>query len=300
MTVTLTTIARTGGKPGPHLLVTGGVHGDEFEAMAAARQFARDLVGGDFRGRVTVVPVVNEAAFALGRRAADDGLDLARTCPGRPDGSITERTAHALSEMIRGADFYIDLHTGGVRYDVLPLAGYTLHPDAEILATQRTMARAMGLPVVWGTDPSLEGRSLSVARDAKVPAIYAEYGGGRAGCDPEGVKAYVRGLHGVMAALGMTERTVMTWTPLVIEDARPQSGHMQAGHPSPADGFFEPHLRPGVRVEKGQLLGTLTDITGDTMRDVVAVCSGLLLTVHVFASVRAGDGLAVVVDAVGG
>lgn len=42
------------------------------------------------------------------------------------------------------------------------------------------MARAFGLPLIWGTDPTLPGRSLSVARDANVPAIYAEYlGGGR-------------------------------------------------------------------------------------------------------------------------
>ena len=40
------------------------------------------------------------------------------------------------------------------------------------------MARAFNLPLIWGTDASLEGRSLSVARDAAVPAIYAEYLGG--------------------------------------------------------------------------------------------------------------------------
>ena len=172
---------------GPHLLVTGGVHGDEFEPMAAIRRLVllferQDVTTNNFRGRVTFIPVVNEAAFLLGHRCAPDGLDLARTCPGRADGSITEQTAFALSEAIRAADYYIDLHTGGTELAVYPLAGYCLHENPDILNAQRRMARAFNLPVIWGTDPNLNGRSLSVARDAKVPAIYCEYLGS-ATCD---------------------------------------------------------------------------------------------------------------------
>ena len=47
--------------------------------------------------------------------------------------------------LIRAADYYIDLHTGGTRLRVLPLAGYSLHPDRRILEVQRRMARAFGL-----------------------------------------------------------------------------------------------------------------------------------------------------------
>src|SRR3954471_9114536 len=95
-----------GATDGPHLLVTGAVHGDEFEPIAAIRRLvslfeepAQDVAG--FRGTVTLIPVVNEAAFVRGSRCAEDGLDLARTCPGRADGGITEQTAWALSECIR-------------------------------------------------------------------------------------------------------------------------------------------------------------------------------------------------------
>src|ERR1700730_13762254 len=98
----------TGHQPGPHLLITGGVHGDEFEPMAAIRRLSGQLRPEELRGRVTLVPVVNEPAFRLGRRTAEDGLDLARTCPGRQDGSVTEQIAFALSELIGTADYYID------------------------------------------------------------------------------------------------------------------------------------------------------------------------------------------------
>src|SRR5688500_13219448 len=104
----------SGGQPGPRLLITGGVHGDEYEPMAAVRRLIGELDPSALRGTVTLVPVVNEPAFARCARMADDGLDLARTCPGRDDGSITERIAAALARLIRGADYYIDMHTAGV------------------------------------------------------------------------------------------------------------------------------------------------------------------------------------------
>lgn len=286
----------TGQFPGPHVLITGGVHGDEWEPMAAARRLACDIrVGSLLCGRVTIVPVVNEAAFCRGSRTADDGLDLARTCPGRADGSITEQVAYTLSALIRSADYYIDLHTGGTRLRVLPLVGYVLHPNPVVLTAQRRMARAFGLPIVWGTDPSLEGRSLSVARDANVPAIYAEYQGGGA-CDPAGVTAYVDGCLGVLADLGMVlPRPPRSQpAPIVVEDDRHGSGHMQTGHPSPCEGFFEPAVGLGESVVAGQRLGTVTDVLGRSVIDVCATHAGLVLVLHTFARVEAGVGLAVV------
>ena len=77
------------------------------------------------------MPIVNEPAFLRGERTAEDQLDLARVCPGNPDGSITEQIAHQLSELIREADYYIDLHTGGTTLRVLPLVGYVLHPPSR-------------------------------------------------------------------------------------------------------------------------------------------------------------------------
>jgi predicted deacylase len=279
------------------VLITGGVHGDEFEPMAAVRRLGERLRPADVRGRVTLVPVVNEPAFRRGQRTAEDGLDLARTCPGRADGSITERIAFALAELIRTADFYIDLHTGGTRLRVLPLAGYTLHPDAAVLAVQRRMARTFGLPILWGTDPSLEGRSLSVARDARVPAIYAEYQGG-GGCDPAGVAAYVQGCLNVLADLGVVAPALAypAADPLVVEDDRPGSGHMQVNHPVPCEGFFEPAVALGQRVAAGDLLGTVTDLLGGRVEPVRAAHAGIVLVLHTFPRIDAGESAGVVLE----
>jgi predicted deacylase len=295
-----------GPQPGPHLLITGGVHGDEWEPMVAIRRLMRLPELAEICGKLTLVPVVNEAAFARGNRVAEDGLDLARTCPGKPDGSITERTAHALSQLIRTADYYIDLHTGGTALTVFPLAGYMLHPRADVLAKQRLMGRAFGLPIVWGTDWRLEGRSLSVARDANVPAIYCEYLGG-GGCSPAGVEAYVAGCLNVMKVVG-TLRVPSIGTdspfsndgtrsvPTTIEDSRPNSGHMQRCYPSPMAGCFETAVELGQAVEVGQPLGWVVNPLGRERREVLSTQAGLVIVLRTFPSVKAGDSLAVILE----
>ncbi len=281
----------------PHILVTGGVHGDEYEPMLAIRRLGSLLSPRQIQGRITLIPVVNEAAYRLGARAAEDGLDLARTCPGRADGSITERTAHALSAVIREADAYIDLHTGGLALRVYPLAGYMLHHDSSVLEQQRSMARIFGLPVVWGTNPNLEGRSLSIARDAKVPAIYAEYHGG-GGCDPDGVSAYVRGCLNILKHFGVIDGEIepISLEQRIIEDARPGAGHMQVRHPSPIQGVFEPKVSLGSRVQIGQGLGTVFDPLGQTVAPVVADSSGVVLVLRKLARISAGESVGVIVE----
>lgn len=283
-----------GAEAGPHLLITGGVHGDEYEPMVAIRTLIREIDPRQLRGRVTLVPVVNEAAYERGSRTAEDRLDLARTCPGRPDGSITERIAAALATLIRAADLYIDLHTGGTALALFPLSGYVLHDDARVLSAQRRMAKALDLPLIWGTSNKLDGRSLSVARDANVPAIYAEHGGG-GGCDERGVRDYVEGCLNVLAEFEMLDRVASPHASRVrhvIEDPRDRSGHLQIQHPAPMSGFFEPAVSLGQTVRVGQVVGSVCDALGDEKRDVLAAEDGSVVMLRVARHVNAGDALA--------
>jgi len=286
----------TGATDGPHLLITGGVHGDEFEPMAAIRRLMGEVEPSGLRGRLTLVPVVNEAAYRNQHRCAEDGLDLARTCPGDPDGSITERTAHALSQLIPTADYYIDLHTGGTTVSVSPMSGYGLHANAEVLDNARAMARAFNLPFIWGTDGSLDGRSMSVARDANVPAMYTEYFGS-ATCNPQGIEDYVAGCLNVMGHLGMIDRDQpASRIEYVVEDERKNSGYMQIQNPAPFDGFFDPAVSLGQRVAAEETLGTVTDVLGDRVETVRAQQAGIVLTLKTFSRVNQDDGLVVVVE----
>jgi predicted deacylase len=283
------------GAAGPHLLITAGVHGDEFEPMSAVRALMSIMASQKLRGTVVLVPLVNAAAFDRGDRTAEDGLDLARVCPGRPDGSITERTADALSRMIRAADFFIDLHTGGKAFALTPLAGYMMHSDPAVLQSQRRMARAFNLPLVWGTTASLNGRSLSVARDANVPAIYVEHGGGTA-FNASAVTDLTDGCLNVMTDLEMISRAApesRIWS--TVEDRSEHSGHLQINYPSPIDGVFEPEVNLGRWMQRGDVIGRLSDPkTGQTV-GIHAEETGMVVMLRAAPRVRRDDALAAIV-----
>lgn len=64
-----------------------------------------------------------------------DIRNLNRTWPGRADGTLTERTTHALMELIRReqVDIFIDLHEAELQYPVI--STIVAHDDGEELAT---------------------------------------------------------------------------------------------------------------------------------------------------------------------
>ena len=85
-------------------------------------------------------------------------------------------------------------------------------------------------------------------------------------------------------------------TPLIVEDSRPGSGHMQVNHPVAVEGFFEPAVELGQRVHAGEPLGTVTDALGRRVEPIRAAYAGLVVVLHTFARVDAGDSVAVVVE----
>ncbi len=91
-------------------LVTAGVHGDEYEGPVAIAKLAAGFAAADVRGTIVLIPVVNPSAFRSATRITpEDGLNLARTFPGTPNGTLTERLASVVfDEFAIPADFLID------------------------------------------------------------------------------------------------------------------------------------------------------------------------------------------------
>ena len=121
-----------GSRDGPHLLVSAGVHGDEFEPMVAVRQLMQQLPDYDLAGRVTLVPVVNESAFSIGERTGADGLDLAREDIGR---AMILEPDNLEGLLERGILRRLDGDKAGARDDWLQVV--TLAPDSTAAKTAR-------------------------------------------------------------------------------------------------------------------------------------------------------------------
>jgi predicted deacylase len=294
--VALPVLVVRGAAPGKTLLATAGVHGDEFEGMAAIRQVYESLDPADISGTFVGVPVVNPPAYEAGLRTnPDDRQDMARVFPGDPAGTVTEQLADALAQhFIHHADLYCDLHSAGQFYAMPPLAGYQLRPE-PLLAVQRQAARAFGVPLVWGT-PALPGRSLSAAGEFGVPAIYAEITGeGR--CRPDDMARYAHGLRQLMALLGITPGPPQPHEPeWFVEDDRPQAGFLQVQNRAPVGGFFEPEAPLWGRVEPAQRLGTIRDALGNVRHVVRAAGAGRVVFLRTFPRVLAGDPVCTVLE----
>jgi predicted deacylase len=282
-----------GSRPGPTLLATGAVHGDEYEGVVAIQDCFEALDPEAMAGTFIGVPVLNGPAFAAAtREGAWDHLNLARVFPGSPDGPPSQRLAHAFrSHLLPAADLYVDLHAGGNAYAIRELAGYMLRQDA-VGDRQRAAAVAFGLDLIWGTS-ALPGRTLSAAADLDVPAIYVELRGeGRA--RPDDVASAVRGLRNLLALLGILPGEYPTEAPLLIEDESAGSGHLQLDHPSPVSGIFVPAVELWQQVERGRPLGSIRHPDGTTLAVITAARAGRVLFVRTLPRVLAGDTVAYV------
>lgn len=277
---------------GPRVLILAGVHGDEYEPMLVAMQLLEELQDVVIKGSVTIVPVTNESAFQQGSRYGSDGLDLARICPGNREGSVTEQAADAVSLLIKEADYLIDMHTGGLLYDIYPMVGYMLHSNPEILEKQQQMAIASGFPLIWGTDSRPDGRTLSVARDHGIPAIYFEYGGGT-GFREQVVETYKEACIRVLADLGLFERLppIQNRYNYWLEDERANSGHLQEKMPAPAEGIFTASVRIGDHIRKGQLFGEIADPLSKEIHPIFANEDGLVFLLRTGVYVKIGEAL---------
>ena len=65
-------------RPGPTLLIMAGVHGNEFESIAALHDFFHALRPAQLRGKVVAVSVAHLDAFEAHDRVGTDGINLAR------------------------------------------------------------------------------------------------------------------------------------------------------------------------------------------------------------------------------
>ncbi|WP_316810918.1 M14 family metallopeptidase [Pedobacter heparinus] len=280
------------GQPGPRVLISAGVHGDEYEPMLAVMELVAEVSSLLRSGSVTLIPVVNVTAYETNSRYGVDGLDLARICPGRADGSSSETAAAMISSYIEKADYYIDMHTGGRLFNIYPLAGYMLHPLAAVLKKQQNMAKAFNLPLIWGTEGSPGGRTLSIARDANVPAIYVEYGGGNA-VKKEIVALLKEGCLNVLNTLSMISLKALSSSCLKywVEDYTPGGGYLQGKLPSAATGIFIAAVVPGASVKKGQLWGVVVNPVTHQRTEIIAGEAGMALFVRDAAYVKEGEAL---------
>lgn len=282
-----------GRQEGSTVLAVAGVHGDEFEGMAAIGDFFGGLTVEALCGTFVGMPVINPFAFEGQMRetpAIWDGLNLARQFPGLPAGSLTQRLAHALStwtlHTLGGDDAFIDFHSAGTRYEYLSMVGF--HPTKDQNEEKsRQLAVSFGLERIWEIPDSPASRTTfngCLARQG-IPTIGTEVCG-RGGLVEADVGALEAGLKNILIHKNMLPdqgtpaSSGNSGVPVVW---RTSMVHIQTS------GLFRPCVALDEGITPDQLLGRINAATGEVLEEVRAPAAGRVWGIRRFSTVRAGE-----------
>ena len=270
---------------GPTVSIFAGVHGCEYSPMLALRRFVDELEESRLRGSLRIVPIANLASFHA--RTAfvvpHDAKNLNRCFPGDRDGTFTDRLAAALfDEVVRGADFHIDMHAGDQAEDLAPFAIYDV---SRVTDASRSLALAYGLDYVIRTergDSPIAGTSSAAAAEVGIASITAEVGG-RGLVDEASVARHLEGLRRALSSIG------------VLSDSFPEAPTpREVGRwvwlRAPFEGWWHSQVTVGCEVPAGAPLGFVRRLDSDERDVVVAPVTGVPLFVTTSPAVAA-DGL---------
>ena len=278
-----------GSRPGPRLTVLGGIHGDEYDGPEVIHKLFGSLSAVDLCGTLVMVPVCNVPAYEACRRTSPiDGANMARVFPGDVGGTITQQLAYWIGELfIRGAGALVDIHSGGVAYDLPTLVGCQY---GENLLDERCIeiARAFGAPVLWlHPGPMPPGRTLSAAQTFGVPAVSTEAAGG-GGVSHEVLACFVRGVNNVMRYLGMASSAVeVIGTTFELVGG----GNLDVMITAPCAGHFRSEVALMEAVVSGQRIGAVYDLGGREVAPLYANRDGVVVCLRRLHRVDAGDGV---------
>ena len=268
-----------GRQAGPVLFVSAAIHGDELNGVEIIRRMLKRKILRSLRGTLLAVPIVNVHGFLDQSRYLPDRRDLNRSFPGSPKGSIAARLANTFTrEILSGADYGIDLHTGAVNRSNLPQIRANLD-DAETL----DIAKAFGAPVIINSNIR-DGSLRQCASDRGMPILIYEAGEALR-FDETSIRGGIRGIFNVMRHIGMlpASKTQRHVTPIVARSTQ----WVRAG----ASGIVSGKAKLGSTIAKGQRLATISDPLGEDEDYVVAPFDGIVIGRSNLPLAHEGDAL---------
>ncbi len=269
-----------GRRAGPTLFVSAAIHGDEVIGVEIARRLLASRKLRGLRGSLLVVPVVNAFGFLTQSRYLPDRRDLNRSFPGSAGGSLAARLAHLfMTEIVARSDVGIDLHSAAIHRTNLPQI--RISPSKpETLA----LAQSFGAPVVI-TAKLREGSLRASAQKEGVDILLYEAGEALR-FDEYSVRTGLAGILRVMQAMEMiSARGVL----------KPRTKSLRASQTiwqrAPAGGLLRAYRGAGDVVEKGDLLGVISDALGEEESPIHSAGRGIIIGRTNLPVVNEGDAL---------
>ncbi|MGF1908403.1 succinylglutamate desuccinylase/aspartoacylase family protein [Vibrio kasasachensis] len=275
-----------GDKPGKKVIITAGVHGDEYNGVLAAQKTARELVNKELAGTVTIVPMINLTGMLNHSRdffSADPDsspCNLNRFFPGDAKGNEASRFLFTLwNELLQSnADLAIDLHTQttGAIYPLYVFADFRLDQALE-------MARLVNPDAILN-DPGDAGVLETVWNRSGIPSITIEVGMGRY-TEQDLIDRTVTGILNILKRHEILQGEVDAIIPC-LEGRDIVSIRAEVG------GFVVAQVSMMEEVKQEQLLAIQYDSFGDELIRYHAPVAGTVLSYNIEA-IRAPGSLVV-------
>ena len=296
--VDLPVIVVNGAKPGPVMSLISGAHGTEYASIIAMQKLARTLDPAALSGTVVVLPLLNQASFALMVPHLNpvDGKSMNRLYPGKADGTQTERISWTVTkEVLERSDYVMDFHGGDLDENLRRYSYWADTGNQRMDSVSRGMVLAFGLDhiiIQRNRTPAANG-AVTVSRQAQnlgKPTIVVEAGHAGTVADEdvnilvEGSLRVMRHLHMLSGDAAPVEHPIWIGSPTVVAADR--------------DGFFHPLVTPEAFVQKGMRIGYATDVFGERIADFAAPLSGVVIYIRAVPSLKKGDSVAYIGEVV--
>ena len=266
-------------KPGPVILLSGGLHGDEINGIEIVRRIIELYYHIPEIGTIICIPIINVFGFIHFSRNVPDGKDVNRSFPGNKNGSLAARVAHYLmTDIIPQIDYAIDYHTGG--------ADRTNYPQVRCMMEDKVnerLAKAFYAPFTLNSKFRPGSLRQSAAKLGKNVIVFE---GGESGRLDE--FAIQKGINGTMRFLKSLKMNTM-------ELPEPKHKNVFIKNSSwvraRASGLFQSLVSSGDMVLKNKIVGYITDPFGDFKIAVKSSANGYVIGLNNNPVVHQGDAI---------
>ena len=266
-----------GAKDGPMLVQTAGCHPTEYAGIDATIRLSNVVDPKELKGTFVAVPCVNVAGF-FERTYVNpiDGKNIQGLYPGRADGTISEMMAYTLfNEIVSKANYHIDCHGGCLNESELwSFIYYGTNDDIERKSEE--IAKASGIKYFWY---SVYHGSLGMeAAKRGIPSgAYELNSQGR--LFPEESSAIVEGTLNVMRHLGMLggQPKPIKGQPGTTDDQEAEAYCVAGANYFTKSGLYHTEVKPGDLLKQGEIVGTVSDFSGEVLETIRAPATGIVL-----------------------
>ena len=267
--------------PGPTVLLSAGLHGDEINGTEIVRQLIVQKINKPKTGTIICIPIINVFGFVNQTREFPDGRDLNRVFPGSKTGSLASRFAYyLLKEIIPHVDYAIDFHAGGAaRFNA---AQIRIAPNNTEL---RDLAEIFHAPFTLYSN-NISGSFRNSCDKLGVKMLLFE-GGKSIDINEDITQQGIEGAKRVLEHFGMLNSRKKASHPEEKSIYIEKSTWIRARY----SGMFHGYTKIGSYVNKGQLLATISDPYGKIEHKMKAPNSGYVINVNEAPIVYQGDAI---------